>query len=361
VWSDAPGRAQGTAADTWEHLLARLREFLRAEPVCHVRIHHGELEDRVEPCDQHRVTVGFQPFVDGPERFVAPADWSGAPLAPEGADHDRDAAFNCVWRVGAEGLADLWVRVNHVGADGVPVQEMLSRLEKSWGTAEVFYPAPDEGSFWCRELHGTGIAQSQGFIDFAPLLAWRKSQNARLPESMTLSAALLWWLARHPNFEGRHAGTTVEVEAAGSLARGVGVVVVRPADYFGRRDGLSRYVADFNRGVALTRARRSKACAILDAAARLPPGLARALLRHGLENDPRAFGTLALTVLKDARVFGAPLAEFGHPDGFIAVGSVGLPTRDGRTVGCVTVKGPQAVVAGYPAIIAETVRACAPV
>ena len=63
-------------------------------------------------------------------------------------------------------------------------------------------------------------------------------------------------------------------------------------------------------------------------------------------------------MLRDAKVFGAPIGDVGHPDGFIAIGSVALPTRDERKVGCVTVKGPASRVCNYPALLEAAVRAC---
>jgi hypothetical protein len=64
---------------------------------------------------------------------------------------------------------------------------------------------------------------------------------------------------------------------------------------------------------------------------------------------------MALTILKDASVFGAPLADAGHVDGFIALGSAALTTRDGRKVGCVTIKGPHQRIADYPRLLSEAV------
>jgi hypothetical protein len=134
----------------------------------------------------------------------------------------------------------------------------------------------------------------------------------------------------------------------------VGVVVIRPVDYFDRPDGLARYVADFNRDMALTRQRKSEGCKIIDACAYVPAPLASALLRHGLDEGKRAFGSIALTVVKDAKVFGAPLGDTGHPDGFIAIGSVSCASSNGHPVGCVTVKGLAPRIAPYARILHET-------
>ena len=64
-----------------------------------------------------------------------------------------------------------------------------------------------------------------------------------------------------------------------------------------------QYVRDFNRQLALTRQRSSAGCRSLDALALVPPRLATTVLHHGLRSD-RAFGSMGLTVLRDAKVFG---------------------------------------------------------
>jgi hypothetical protein len=233
---------------------------------------------------------------------------------------------------------------------------MLSRLEAAWGTVPVAFPAPSDFQACSIIQPITGRPDHgilQAFVDFSPLLSWRKRENERLAEPMTFSAAVLWRLAQQPALAGRHMGTTVEVAPTKGLGRGVGVVVVRPADYLGQRNGLARYVRDFNAHVDRTRRRASASCKTLDAAALAPARLAEALIRFGLDQGTTAFGSLGLTVLKDAKVFGTPIGDAGHADGFIAIGSAALPTPDGRRVGCVTVKGPLAKLREYPAILAN--------
>jgi hypothetical protein len=197
------------------------------------------------------------------------------------------------------------------------------------------------------------MAEVQTFIDFSSLLAWRKRENQKLPTPMTVSAAILWQLARHRHFTPLFLGTTVEVPALGGLGRGVAILVVRPADYFSRPDGLAQFVTAFNRELARTKQRASAALKTLDAAALLPPRLEESLLRHTLEKGGRGFGSLGLTLLKDARIFGAPFADTGHANGFIALGSVSLPAADGRQVGCLVIKGPRVRIAEYARILHE--------
>jgi len=267
-----------------------------------------------------------------------------------------------VCRLSERGAADVWLRVNHVGADGVPIQDMLNRLEAEWGLSEeVRFPTPEAFAPLAEPrpiAGGSELREIQMFADFSPLVRWRKHENGRLPQPMTLAAAVLWALARQPALAGLQMGTTVEVSERYGLERGVGVVVVRPADYFGRADGLCRYVRRFNRELDRTRRRASASCKTLDAAALIDPRSAGSLLRHALQNVPGAFGDVALTMLKDGKVFGAPIAEVGHARGFIAIGSVALPSADGRQVGCITVKGPASVVATYPSIIRDAIDRC---
>jgi hypothetical protein len=319
-------------------------------------VRHGAEEHRIEPHRGPSYTLGFETWVEGPARFIRPDSWRGEQGSPPG--EGASPVFEFIGRIHPEGLADLWVRVNHVAVDGVPTQEMLTRLEQAWGVSKpVVFPggAEFEPHTVARPSPGrAGTAEVQTFIDFSGLLAWRKRENARLAEPMTFSAAMLWWLACHEMFSGLYVGTTVEVPSVDGLPRGVGVVVVRPADYFDRRDGLARYVGDFNRELELTRQRRSASCQALDASAYVPAALAEAVLRHGLNEGKRAFGSLGLTIVKDAKVFGAPLADAGHVDGFIAIGSVSCESADGKRVGCLVVKGPAERIASYAKLLRES-------
>ncbi len=361
IWSDVERPVAPSVAASQEHFAGRLACFLAGEADCHVCVRRGTLEDCAEPCGGPSYSLGFEDRPDGPARFVPPGNWAGEDHLQR-SEASTDLLLNVVGRIGRGGGGDVWLCINHVGIDGVAVQEMLSRLEAAWGIAEdVVYPTPD--SFVphaeLRPCAGReGLAQVQAFMDFGPLLEWRKTENARLPEAMTLSAAILWCLARQPAFAGICMGTTVDVPPIDGLGRGVGVVVVRPADYRQRKDGLVQYVQDFNRQLELTRRRASESCSTLDAAALIPPGLAARLLRHALQGD-RAFGSMGLTLIRDAKVFGAPMGDFGHPDGFLAIGNVAIPAGDGRKVGCITIKGPAAKISGYPTLVQEAIRECA--
>jgi hypothetical protein len=350
--SDEPSSSIRTLKQVQQHLSERLATFLQAESEFHILIRHDVDEHRVIPHSGPSYTLRFEPWVNGPARFIRPDLWTGefgmSPIA------DTSPVFEFVCRIDSDHFADLWLRINHVGTDGVPVQQMLSRLEKAWGVGKpLIVPS-------CKEFEPhtsprfspgrTGTVEVQTFIDFSRLLAWRKHQNEKLVETMTFSAALMWWLARHETFSGIYFGTTVEIP------QGVGVVVVRPADYFDRPDGLARYVKEFNRQLELTRQRKSAGCKTLNAAAHLPAKLEKTLLHHALDQGTRAFGSVGLTILKDAKIFGAPLGDTGHVNGFIALGSVALESADGKRVGCVVVKGPREQISSYAKVMQEAIE-----
>lgn len=356
VWSDQPTHRTEDVSSTQAHLRERLGRFLTAASDCHVRVRRTELEDFAEQCDQANYTLAFEPCIDSCERFVRPEQWGER----ERGDSSRDL-LNIVARIAPNGSADLWFRINHVGTDGVPMQEMISRLEAEWvALTPVVYPTPEKFAPCvrprsCPSATRSDLCEMQAFIDFSPLLAWRKKVNATLPEPIPVSAALMWCLSRQSQLSHVRIGTTVDVPAMDHLQRCVGVVVMRPSDYANRPDGLIQYVREFNRQIELTRTRRSSGATTLDACAHLLPTLANTLLRCALEVDTRAFGTMGVTILKDAKVFGAPLADTGHVDGFIAIGSINLPTNDGRKVGCICVKGPRDRIADYPRLIQEAI------
>ncbi|MBV9645797.1 MAG: hypothetical protein JO334_19740, partial [Verrucomicrobia bacterium] len=49
--------------------------------------------------------------------------------------------LNVVCRKAPNDAIDIWIQVHHTGADGLPMQEFLTRLEIAWGTeGETLFP-----------------------------------------------------------------------------------------------------------------------------------------------------------------------------------------------------------------------------
>lgn len=256
----------------------------------------------------------------------------------------------------AGNTADVWGIAHHVGADGVPFQELFTRLERAWGTEPVVFPTA--GTLYSARVgHHPGereVYESLSFHDFAPLLRLRKKVNAELGLDVPVGAFFLWVLAHEPEFAGVRFASTVDVPASPGRERAVDLVPRRPADF---DDDLAAYARSYLDGVAASRARHSPVQRAGDDMAHIPPRLLGALLRASPDQLAATFGQVGLSVIRDAKVFVAPLSDVGYPGGFLAIGGVGLPTATG-TVGAVSVKGTREQAEGYPSAVGRALQKC---
>lgn len=269
---------------------------------------------------------------------------------------------------------DLWFSAHHVGLDGVPLQELVSRLERAWGHAEaVVFPNAGTGAPFVdpRACSAPGERQVDHlitFADFAPVRALRKDLNARFGASIggevTFGALLAWLLTREPEFAGVRVASTVDVAASGGYDRDVDVVPLRPADFASGDSndpwgGFVEYVREFNRLIAASRTRTSPLRAGMQTAGLLPAWAHAQAVRADPGALDSTFGTLCITIVRDAKVFVAPMTDFGLRHGFFAIGSADLVTADGRRVASVSIKGDAGEVAHYPSILQRVIDRCA--
>lgn len=267
---------------------------------------------------------------------------------------------------------DVWMSAHHVGLDGVPLQELVSGLERAWGTGEdVRFPAPDRDRPFmeargCSAPGERDVHELLTFVDFSPVLALRQALNARhqaaIGAPMTFGTLIAWLLNQEPEFAGVRIASTVDVAASGGYERDVDVVPLRPADFATGRDpwdGLVAFAKEFNRLISLSRLRTSPLRRNLQTAGLLP---ARVHSR-AVYSDPSAlddtFGSLCVTIIRDARVFVAPMADLGLGHGFFAIGSTNLPAADGGRVTAVSIKGDAGTVARRHAALLRVVGRCA--
>jgi hypothetical protein len=281
--------------------------------------------------------VREQPMPPGPARF-APPDFAAA-------RHGGRGVLNIVVRRVADEV-DVWAQVHHAALDGVPLQELLGRLRERWGTAAaVTFPTPEafeaSGAGLPRPCHRDGerpVDLEFGYVDFAPLLRRRKEVNARIGGGgITVGGLLVWELSREAAFDGLRFATTVETPALDGMPRGVNFASARPADFSG---DLAAFAPSFAKLVEDTRARRGPGNQATDALGLLPSGLLARVLAENTDQTNHTFGTIGLSIIKDAEAFVAPIADHGFADGFIAVGGMNWPTADGRRVASVSVKKP---------------------
>ena len=266
------------------------------------------------------------------------------------------------------GSVDLWVSAHHVGLDGVPLQDLLNRLEDAWGLGEsvLFPPATNGTAFHGPErCHASGerpVDQLLTFVDFSSVVALRRKLNERYASEIggeaTFGALVAWLLSQEPELTGVRIASTVDVPASLGYERDVDVVSLRPADYMSGIDpwsGFVEYAREFNRVIAAARNRTSPVRVGMQAAGLIPPWAHATLVRADPASLDATFGTLCVTIIRDARVFVAPMTDLGLGHGFFAIGSAHLPTASGARVTAVTVKGDAGRVGSYPAILQRVI------
>lgn len=269
-------------------------------------------------------------------------------------------SFDVVLRPVRDDGVDVWLNIHHTACDGASMQEILGRLEAAWGIGEApRFPAYDAGRPWFIQNCQTSpqdrpICVLVDFLDFAPLSKYRAALNIKLAGQLNspvpLAAMVLWSLAQEPEFAGRKFATAVDVPADKRWPRGVDLVSIRPEDYFARPDGFIAFIRDFLGIVNAGQARRSRTYAAMRALSLVAPRFAAQALASNPGRARATFGTVGLSILKNAKVFVAPMADAGWDDGFLALGNLSLSASDGRAIGVLTVKGD-------PARIAECAKA----
>jgi hypothetical protein len=278
--------------------------------------------------------------------------------------------LSVVMRLGADRrTVDVWMSAHHVGLDGVPLQELLTGLEQSWGIAQpTVFPAADcHQPFMeprrCSLPGERDVDEMLTFMDFSSVLTLRDELNeryaAKLGGPVTFGALLAWLLNGEPRFAGARVASTVDVAASGGYDRDVDVIPLRPADYATAEDpwaGFVEFAREFNRLIALSRSRTSPLRQGLQTAGLLPAWVHSQAVRSNPASLDDAFGSLCVTIVRDAKVFVAPMTDLGLGLGFFAIGNAGLPSVDGRGVTAVSIKGDAGTIAGYPALLRRIVE-----
>jgi hypothetical protein len=263
---------------------------------------------------------------------------------------------------------DLWVSAHHVGLDGVPLQELVSGLEQAWGTAgEVAFPPPN-GTRPFMPPRGCSIdgerrvEETLAFVDFTPVSALRQALNRRYAADLRapapLGAVLAWLLNQEPEFAGVRIASTVDVAASAGYARDVDVVPLRPADYATDTDpwhGFVEFANEFNRLIALSRRRTSPLRQALSTAGLLLPAVHAHVVRSNPAALDEAFGSLCITIIRDAKVFVSPMTDLGLGHGFFAIGNTSLPAAGGGHVTSVSVKGDAGRIAAHHAALQRAI------
>ena len=312
------------------------------------------------------------------ERVVKSVCLSFEPVGPESDKRFEPPDFrfrrviglgflNFVCRRLPDGAVDLWMQVHHTGGDGVPMQELLTRLESAWGTdKQTFYPAdrgnPPEPVPCYASPDERPLCVITDFIDFTPLLVLRKRLNQRLAKQTSgdipVGCLLLWCLAHQPEFAGVTFASTVDVPATETQARAVDFVPICPGAYM--QMGLGGFVAfvrDFRLRIDQSRARQSAGYKAMRRLALLPTALASAALQLNPETARSTFGSVGVSIVKAGKVGVGTMADAGFDGGFIVIGSMSLPCSGGGTTTSVSIKGEPAAIRRYPLAIRQAIQA----
>jgi len=277
--------------------------------------------------------------------------------------------LSCVARASADPrVVDLWVSAHHVGLDGVPLQDLLGRLERLWGAEAVTFPAVPTGLAFTgpHVCHAPGEREVDhliGFVDLSPVVALRRrlteQYSGAIGGDVTFGTLIAWLLGQEPEFSGVRIASTVDVQSSGGYQRDVDVVPLRPADYAtgtGPWGGFIEFAREFNRLIAASRTRTSPLRIGMQTAGLLPPWAHATVVRSNPASLDDTFGSLCVTIVREARVFVAPMTDLGLGHGFIAIGSAALPAEDGKRVASVSIKGDAGRIAHYPAMLRRVVE-----
>ena len=306
--------------------------------------------------------VSFEPMPEDAARFLPP-DFRFR--RPAGC-----GVLNVVARLSEDFRSvDVWLQIHHVAADGVPIQEIITRLEKAWGLLNpprfpADNPAQEPRAISVQPSpQDRPLCEAVDFINFAPLLAWREAVNKRHRDRIGAPApivcALTWQLARQPEFAGRKFSTTADVPPDSQHARAVAMVGIRPADFSPDDDGFVAFTRNYLQLLEKARTRSTPGWLLTRQLALLPPSLAQKALKADAPRGREIFGTVGVSILKDARVFSAPMEDVGWYEGFVAIGNLALPASDGKTVAAITARGEAESVRKYPQAIRRAIQSCA--
>jgi len=258
--------------------------------------------------------------------------------------------------------ADFWFQFQHVPVDGVPMQEFLFDLKRTWGIRRhLIYPPlksnqimePQRCSTFLK--NGTALYQTVTFIDFRPILKLRKKINTEFSSAMggpaTVVSVIMWGLIQHKALRDRKFLFPVELAECPitKQERAPCAMFIKPSEFLDTANpikGFFEFQYEFNRMMNATRARKSASYEMIELYALTFPWL-YTLTRKIMPKALGEFiGTVGLTMIKDADMFISPLSDV-QSDGFFAIGNLLVDTADKQKAGCVSIRAPKEKIPQY--------------
>lgn len=283
--------------------------------------------------------------------------------------HPGFGPFNIVCRLNKDtNQADIWVQCHHVCIDGLPMQELLEKLEARWGRANaVKFPPSSYKKTLIPELFSTKDGKGAVFclnqvVNFRNFLGItteiNKENSEHMKKCITAFRLLIWRLGNHPVFQGKKFLIPVNIPARGNRERTLGFVIIRPSVYFDKHDtemGFLKFQQEFNRQVKATIIRKSESYRLLEAYAYLHPSIYALVIKLMPSAVKELVGSIGVSIINKADSFIAPFSDV-HTDGFIAISNFFTPTEN-KDIGCyVSVKGPADKIKDYLQAIEEIAK-----
>ena len=242
---------------------------------------------------------------------------------------------------------DLWWQCSHVTADGAPIQELMNKLKKEWGTAGVVqYPAlPGSVSIPDTVYCGDKIFRAKIYIDFSILHDLRKHFNENFQEQMhgkaTLAGIFLWGISVHPFLEEKKFLVPVDLGMRDG-ERELGLLVIRPGKFREKEknpmQAFLNFQREFNRKLNDIREGHGESDEFLQLCTMLHPIFYHAAKFLAPDSLNEILGTIGFSMIRDSEMFVGPFTEF-QANGFLSLGNVSIPTVNGKHAGSLCISG----------------------
>lgn len=260
--------------------------------------------------------------------------------------------------------ADLWFQFHHITADGAPMQELLADLKRLWGSAgPVVYPAfPGLVSRPETMDCGDGVYRARVYIDFTSLLRLRRYLNDHYSAAMngaaSLAGLLMWGLADHPFFREKKMLLPIDAGISPQGERELGLLFIRPGRFLSGTEplrGYLRFQKEMNRRMRSARNGSGESHEFLSLCTMLHPFFYHAARFLAPSSLDEIVGTMGISIIRDAEMFISPLTDF-QKNGFLTLGSVKIPTGDGKCAGSLCICGSRTQIRIYLQAIKHLVR-----
>jgi pimeloyl-ACP methyl ester carboxylesterase len=241
---------------------------------------------------------------------------------------------------------DIWFQYHHVPVDGMPMEEMMEKFKKEWGTAgKIKFPSLSSDAAKPEILnYGKKVFRGRIFVEFSKLIKFRKYLNQKYFNEMggpaTITSMIIWGLAQRKYFKNTKFVVTTETAITVDYPqdRNIGLVIIRPGKYItehNKLQGFFNFQREMNHRIFATRFSRSETSELLEIYAMLHP-LFFHITKFFLPKAMREMlGTAGLTILKNVELFISPITDL-QINGFVAIGNMNVKTEDGKTASSVS-------------------------